>query len=219
MNKFSSYERKEFIEMIQNEKQAFDTMEMLYEVLQNEEEERSTALDLMVLIMQVYPIVKMKYYYNPREHRYVNRIYKVNHSFVPSPAPVPTIEENIIPKIYYKDDQFAGLYFIGQIGYNPIMNKKVYFVKVGQSENISRRIKTYLSYNPLIYYNHTCLPVENSEARNIMETNCHCYLRKFAIAMGQNTSEMFQVDEEVYYQLCKQFSDINTFNFIARGEL
>lgn len=216
MSKFYQHDIREFISLIQTENQAIEAMEYLYNLLQNDDPEASACVALMQEIRLHFPIVRLQYEYYPNKWYYKDRVIKIHSSHIPAPEPIIPIDDSTIPRINY-EDHFSGLYFIGQIGYNPILNKKIYFVKVGQSEDIGKRVKQYFSYNPLIYYNHTCLPIDNNIERKCCESICHNYLSKYTINYGQNAYEWFQVSEENYYELCKQFSDINTFNLIAHG--
>ena len=218
MSKFYRHDIREFISLIQTENQAIEAMDYLYNLLQNDAPEASDCVTLMEEISLHFPIVKLQYEYCPNKWYYKDRIIKIHSSHIPVPEPIIPTDDNTIPKINY-EDHFSGLYFIGQIGYNPILNKKIYFVKVGQSEDIGKRVKQYLSYNPLIYYNHTCLPILNDYARKCCESICHDYLSKYTINYGQNTYEWFQVSEENYYELCDQFSNVNTFKLIALGKI
>lgn len=220
MSKFYQHDIKDFTSCIQNENQAIEAMEYLYDILLFDDNEKQNAFNIMMYIMRLYPIVQAYFRYIPNEWYYENRIRKTFASYVPaSPIVKKEIKENTIPEIHYEEDCFPGLYFIGQIGYNPILNKNIYFVKVGQTSDISKRIKTYLGYNPLIYYNHSNLPCQDTNLRKAYESICHEYLSHYAINMGQNSFEMFQVSEENYFKLCEQFSDTNTFHLIATNVL
>jgi hypothetical protein len=215
MSKFYKHDVREFVSLINTEEQALEAMTYLYNILRNDDLEGYNCVQIMCAIGLKFPIVKTRYKYNQNEWCYKDRFERIHTSYISSTQPIIT-NTDTIPQINY-NDHFPGLYFLGQIGYNPILDKKIYFVKVGQSEDIGKRVKQYFSYNPLIYYNHTCLPIDNNIERKCCESICHNYLSKYTISYGQNAYEWFQVSEENYYELCKQFSDVNTFNLIAHG--
>lgn len=105
----------------------------------------------------------------------------------------------------------GGLYFIGMIGINPD-GHSYYLVKVGCAENLQKRLRQYATYNPMIYIGGIC-PATPSTS----EDRAHDYLANHAIALAQNSTEWFYVTEDVYYELCDTFSDIEMFTAIAEG--
>ena len=113
----------------------------------------------------------------------------------------------------------SGLYFIGMCGFNPITEERYYLVKVGESENVKKRIKQYLGMNPMIYNNGNILPLPNESyiRRSKMETNCHEFLNKVSYAKAANANEWFYVTKEKYLELCETFANQEEFYKIAVG--
>lgn len=109
------------------------------------------------------------------------------------------------------DWPYDGLYFIGMIGTNP-EGHSYYLVKVGCADNIQKRLRQYATYNPMIYIGGICPATPKTR-----EDTAHEYLAERAIALAQNSTEWFYVTEEMYYELCETFSDLDTFRAIAEG--
>lgn len=149
-------------------------------------------------------------------------------------------EKQMFDKWYYVDEQLnlvyrkedkkgfsctecdyndSGLYFIGMCGFNPITEERYYLVKVGESENVKKRIKQYLGMNPMIYNNGNILPLPNESyiRRGEMENNCHEFLSKVSYAKAANANEWFYVTKEKYLELCEMFANRDEFYKIAMG--
>ena len=219
MSKFYKHDVREFVSYINSEEEALETLDYLYDILQDEAKERENCVNIMLYILEQFPATKRIYYYKNYEYFNKDKFVKRNYKYIPKPAPIIVEEESeTIPEIDY-NDHFAGLYFVGSSFRNPITNKLYFTVKVGEAGDIGARIKQYLGHNAGIYYNHSYFPVADTFTRKAMEKVCHQYLRQFAIGNTQNTVETFQVPECVYLSLCKQFENIETFGMIAKGEL
>lgn len=149
-------------------------------------------------------------------------------------------EKQMFDKWYYVDEQLnlvykkeykkgfsctecdyndSGLYFIGMCGFNPITEERYYLVKVGESENVKKRIKQYLGMNPMIYNNGNILPLPNESyiRRGEMENNCHEFLSKVSYAKAANANEWFYVTKKKYLELCETFASQDEFYKIAVG--
>lgn len=120
----------------------------------------------------------------------------------------------------YIDDteHFQGLYFIAMVGYNPITLQKSFLVKVGKSNDIGKRMKQYMSMNPMLYHNHCSLYVPKTSVLNAYERNCHAFLCQNCIKRPVGSSEWFYITEEKYMQFCTDFSNPDYFEIIAKGE-
>lgn len=117
----------------------------------------------------------------------------------------------------HADNENAGLYFIGMAGFNPLTDERYYLVKVGCAMNIRKRIKQYLTHNPMIYHNNIILPISEADypKMTVMEDNCHRYLKKCAYAKAAGSKEWFYVSRETYLQLCEKFANRRQFLAIA----
>lgn len=105
-------------------------------------------------------------------------------------------------KDFYKSNSdFGGLYFIGQIGLSPA-REELYAVKVGQAENIKRRMRSYASCAPLMWHNNLTYRIDDANERDKKEQEAHNYLASVAKGIAAGTWEWFYVDRETYFALC-----------------
>lgn len=101
------------------------------------------------------------------------------------------------PNGYYK----CGLYLVACVCYSYDMKELLYWVKVGKSNNLSRRIKEYLTHHPMLeridYKNvHPSeLSEREQEYHEILWQNC-----RFSSAEAQ---EWFCVDKKIYKRIKK----------------
>lgn len=115
------------------------------------------------------------------------------------------------------DEHFAGLYFIGCVGCNPVTDEYQYCVKVGKSSDIGNRLKQHSSSNPLLYHGNASLRINGN--LHLAETNCHKFLDRYAIGMPTGTNEWWFVDKVTYMKMCELFSDEIAFTAIATGKM
>lgn len=111
-------------------------------------------------------------------------------------------------------EHYEGIYFVGDIKYDPTYGK-VYLVKCGGSTDISKRIKTYTTHNPMFFHNYTSIPCNNY---HIHEKSVQRFLERVAIGVPPTSSEWYIVDEATYFKLCELFSNKVIFTSIANGE-
>jgi len=111
-------------------------------------------------------------------------------------------------------EHFSGLYFIHQIG--RINGEICYAVKVGQSDDIGKRMSVYKTHSP--FSEHSMETLETSccvSERCAMELNCNRYLNKFTRQDVRADGEWTIVTEEDYDMLCDMFSNEDIFSLIA----
>ena len=96
---------------------------------------------------------------------------------------------------YYK----CGLYLIGQIHWSEDMEELLYWVKVGKSNNLERRIKEYLTHVPMLirigYRN------VSSDEVNEAERNCHDQLWQVCRFADAESNEWFCVSEDIFNKI------------------
>lgn len=178
--------------------------------------QRRTVCGHMTSLYKKFPELSTWWEYDSDAYRYddmfIPKNNKRNNSYVPITGNLPKLNMPCANTAWLPEDR--GLYFIGMIGINP-NGTKYYLVKVGSTENISKRIKQYGTYNPMIYIGGIATNVNRvlSEA----ETTCHEYIANKSYAYAQNAREWFYVDEEVYFELCQTFADKEMFKAIAEG--
>ena len=107
----------------------------------------------------------------------------------------------------------SGLYFLGDIKYDPVYGK-IYLVKIGCSSNLSKRLSQYLTYNPMFFCKASIL---ETNAYEYAEENAHKFLTRVSIGRPEYSKEWFIVDEETYFELCDKFCDKAFFRAVASG--
>ncbi len=176
---------------------------------------RKTTYKHMQELYTKFPELATWWDYNNTNTRYANKFSpaeqkKKNYYAVNNDLPklkMPCADTSNLP-------ESRGLYFLGMIGINP-GGTKYYLVKIGSTENISKRIKQYGTYNPMLYIGGM---IENyNGCLSDAETTCHEYLSEKAYAYAQNAREWYYVDEDTYYELCDTFADKEMFQAIAEG--
>lgn len=100
-------------------------------------------------------------------------------------------------------DEFSqGLYLIGCVFMNPHTREEFYWIKVGSSTNLHRRIKEYASLCPMIWKNSYLYRKDMNRARQ-EETRCHKRLEQICIERGFGSNEWFRVEREAYLNICQ----------------
>ena len=106
--------------------------------------------------------------------------------------------EKCVDGIDYDAPDAPGLYFIGETHFNPATDEKYYWVKIGESDNLRKRMNHYNTSNPMLWrigYKVGC----NNE-----EKAYHERLRAVAVAKGVRNDEWFLVDRDTYLAMCEK---------------
>ena len=96
-----------------------------------------------------------------------------------------------------------GLYLIGCVFMNPYTREEFYWLKVGSSTDLRRRIKEYSSLCPMVWKNSYCYRKDMNHARE-EETKCHKRLEMICIERGFRSNEWFRVEREAYLDVCQK---------------
>jgi len=119
----------------------------------------------------------------------------------------------------YSDTKEGGLYFMGNIEYNPTLQKPIYWVKIGIAENIKKRMNAYRTHNPSYWHNNCVLIEPDTALRDIYENWAHHNLEKQAIQTHPNAWEWYEVTEETYFKLCEKLQTQEGFmDFVEEGK-
>lgn len=97
------------------------------------------------------------------------------------------------PNNHYK----SGLYLIGTINYDIRNGKVLYFVKVGKSTNLKRRIKEYDTHNPFMVK----IGYKNIEKEKLDEKEKLCHDKLKEVGFTVFSDEWFCVSETVFYKI------------------
>jgi len=114
-------------------------------------------------------------------------------------TPLPTFKdkyEHLCP------EEECGLYLVGSTYFDPLTMELYYWIKVGMSTNLKKRIKNYHTENPMIFV----ADLMECDSFNVydMEHDCHIALSDVAYGIAQDTVEWFIVDRETYLEICKK---------------
>jgi hypothetical protein len=113
-----------------------------------------------------------------------------------------------------------GLYLIGNTVFNPFTMEEFYFIKVGASTNIYKRMNTYRSTNPSIF--HIDYYLRSEWKRGMNEQGCHFVCREIGMAVVERTSEWFRVDRQTYLEICSKgfvYFEEKIHSFLTTGKM
>jgi len=98
-----------------------------------------------------------------------------------------------------------GLYLIGSTHFNPHTKEEFYWIKVGESSDVEKRLKSYSTHNPSVW--RADFFEMNEEDRKHYEKMCHKLLKAVSLEMAENTKEWFRVSRETYLEICDKTWD------------
>ena len=93
----------------------------------------------------------------------------------------------------------SGLYLMEQCAMDPHTKQVYYWVKVGQSKDIKKRLTTYETSNPA-YFLLDIIEFDEDDI-NTAERDCQLQLMNKAFARGRGCKEWFLVDEETFFEI------------------
>ncbi|MBR4122880.1 MAG: GIY-YIG nuclease family protein [Clostridia bacterium] len=97
--------------------------------------------------------------------------------------------------------EYEGIYLLGQCNFNPYTNEQQYWIKIGKSKNIQKRLKSYLTYCPCTVLLDT---LRCDRFTSVIENFSHDLMREFSIGKCQHNSEWWLVSKETYMGFCEQ---------------
>ena len=183
---------------------AREEMDRQFEIVNTERHAPSRKYHYTIMLdiynCEVVPEIKKEWTLNKEEYHVINRFKKVGKT-------VKNIES-------YK--KVSGLYLIGNTYFNPFTEEEFYWVKVGQSTDIAKRLRSYRQHNPMIWVQNILeLPIDKLD---FAESVCHYELNKVSKEIGKNTREWFRVSRETYLKICteewnyfKSLKELNIF--------
>lgn len=153
-------------------------------------------------LLEKYPETKKYWAYFPNEYFWCNRFKLIEIENYPKQKRLQTFIDpltnlNNAPNI-------SGLYFFGQTAVNPHTHKEHYWVKIGLSENISKRVKSYKTACPMLF---TIAYKEINENLVTEEALYQSLIKQVALFDCQNNTEWFKVDKETYMEMCDKKFD------------
>ena len=139
----------------------------------------------------------------PNEHFWKDRVKKIS---IKSSSPISFIDEDnkFQDEIDYWAPSCGGLYFLGETHFNPFTKEEYYWVKIGSSSNLRKRLRVYNTCNPM------CFRIGFLENKESEEITYHNLLTEIALAKCNHNEEWFMVDRETYLEMCEK-----GFNFFS----
>lgn len=109
----------------------------------------------------------------------------------------PTKKNPFEDGINYDVKPEAGLYFIGETHFNPITHEEFYWVKIGKSTNLKKRMNQYNTCCPMLWRIDTSFDYDKEEYY-------HNRLYRECVATCNHNEEWFMVDRETYLEMCEK---------------
>lgn len=114
------------------------------------------------------------------------------------------------------NEHFAGVYFVGDSSYNPLTRNPEFHVKVGEADDVAKRMKNYCTHNPSVWHNGCALDMsKNPRMISFAENNAHKFIESLAMRRSPNTGEWYNVTEEIYMALCEAFQSKHFFECVV----
>lgn len=204
-----------FLKYANSEEEALQNMEECFNLLFADDcapTDKPIYFEVCHVLYKEWECVRALYVCHPRQRFYKDKIRR---------------KQKTYDRMKYKDgyrcgnsdqlntsEHFSGLYFIHQIGI--INDEKCYAVKVGQSDDVGKRMGVYKSHTPFAIHSIETLETNCCIAdRCQMELNCNRFLNKFARTNIKADGEWTIVTEEDYDMLCEMFANEEVFSMIA----
>lgn len=153
----------------------------------------------ILTVMELAPEVKKYWNYNENEFLWEDRFSKVGNpktaNYIISHGVVYDSMTNL-----RNAPSHSGLYLLGQTSFNPYTDVKQYWIKVGTSNDINKRMTS--GYT-------TCCPctVLLDTSYSDREYDCHRILKAKSLGRCQQNAEWFLVDRETYLEICDKKFD------------
>ena len=148
---------------------------------------RTKYIQSCALLYLISTEVQQKFEYHDNEVMYTKR-------FVLRGAIKSSFEDGI----NYNTPEEDGLYFIGETHFNPYTHEEFYWVKIGMSTKLNRRMKEYDTHNPMLWR------IDYKIGSADEEYIYHQLLGQKAIAKCNHNDEWFLVDRNTYLAMCEK---------------
>lgn len=130
---------------------------------------------------------------------------KVNALFDPDYSPYEVREETKLPRFsdeYTRPEMPSkcGLYLIGSTYFNPITGENYYYIKIGRSNDLQKRIKQYSTYNPMLWI--ADVKTMSEKQSKAAEAYYHILLSEICYAKAPNCDEWYLIDRDNYLDIC-----------------
>lgn len=153
---------------------------------------RRKSFDSAVFLFACFEEIQSEFEYCPKEVALADRFAKRNRKML------DTFDDGID----YDTPNKAGLYFIGETHFNPFTKEEFYWVKIGLSTNLSRRMKEYNTCCPMLW--RIAFKTDCNRCLENEEGTYHEKLREIAVAICNHNEEWFMVDRRIYLTMCEK---------------
>lgn len=159
---------------------------------------RVTHGKVIIALLKEHPEAQQYWEYLPNEFFWENRFKRVADTIV-----------KIVPTFYDVSTDLSGapdacgLYFFGNTAYNPATHEIYYWVKIGLSNNLQNRVKSYRTSNPSTFV----IGYKETSDYVYEEHQYHKLLEKVALYRNQNSTEWWMVDRSTYLEMCEKSFD------------
>lgn len=162
---------------------------------------RKYHADIILEIMTVCPETKQYWCYNPNEFMIVNRFCRIPLKYS-NEAKITIVNHTVHDETYLERNPpiEEGLYFIGCTTFNPFTKEPQYWVKIGRSDDIKKRLRNYDTHSPSIHH------IDYKVCRNspMRERQYHILLNTYSVGRSERSTEWWLVDELTYLQMSEQ---------------
>lgn len=118
-----------------------------------------------------------------------------------------------IPPATTPTKKTCGLYLIGTTTFNPYTNKPFFWIKIGKSEDLEKRMKSYCTHSPSIW-KIDFQEVPKSKVDKI-EKLYHALLSNIGINSAEHSKEWYEVSKEDYLKICNEKFDFFKFDLLT----
>ena len=122
-------------------------------------------------------------------------------------------EDFPIPPATTPTKKTCGLYLIGTTTFNPYTNKPFFWIKIGKSEDLEKRMKSYYTHSPSIW-KIDFQEVPKSKVDKI-EKLYHALLSNIGINSAEHSKEWYEVSKEDYLTICNEKFDFFKFDLLT----
>jgi len=166
--------------------------------------------NIAVELYDTFPILQEIWNYFPNEYYIRDRFRKKEDSVINKEKSSTTFEEKS-PVEIPKEEKITALYLVGNTNFNPFTKEEFYWIKVGKTTDLYKRMKSYATHNPMLWKaDYKIVPNEYLSSN---EQICHFILKEYG-TQDTNSQEWYQVSREVYLEICTK-----GFSFFEEHEL
>lgn len=152
--------------------------------------ERTRKFNIAYSLYEIYPEIQEKYLFTGA--------YKIADRFILKTKGMTSAKHHFNDGINYDVPYYGGLYFIGETHFNPYTKEEFYWVKIGKSSNLAKRMKQYNTCCPMLWRIDFEIDAEE------LEGHYHNWLYEHCEAICNHNEEWFLVNRETYLEMCEK---------------